>query len=232
MIKENISILFEKVSEACINSGRKCSDIQIIAVSKTKQVGEIEEAYEAGIRVFGENYVQEAISKIPILKSKFTDIKFHFIGHLQSNKVKLIFDYVDCIQTIDSIKIADKLNQLAALKNITLSVLLQVNTSKENNKSGILPENLEELLMNLQSYKNLSIDGLMTIGTDTDSNIIKGKEFSLLRNLLEGLRNKGYKTLSHLSMGMSNDFELAINEGATIIRVGTNIFGNRNLKGV
>ena len=232
MIKENISILFEKVSEACKNSERKSSDIQIIAVSKTKQVSEIEEAYEAGIRVFGENYVQEAISKIPILKSQFIDIKFHFVGHLQSNKAKLIFDYVDCIQTIDSIKIADKLNQLAALKNITLSVLLQVNTSKENNKSGILPENLEELLMNLQSYKNLSIDGLMTIGTDTDSNIIKGKEFSLLRNLLEDLRNKGYKTLSHLSMGMSSDFELAIKEGATIIRVGTNIFGNRNLKGV
>ena len=196
-------------------------NIKLIAVSKKKTVELIEEAYKSGHRDFGENYVQDAIPKIKISKH-LKDIKWHFIGHLQSNKVKLAAQYFDMIQSIDSKKLANKLNYACAELNKEMSVLIEVNIGSEQNKSGIPKENLEELLEYIKSLTNIKIMGLMCIPPFDENPIPYFKE---MKNIYNEYKQK-YK-LTTLSMGMSNDYEIAIENGANMVRVGTKIFGKR-----
>lgn len=227
MITENINKIREQIEKSCHSVGRKIEDITLIAVSKTRSIDDISEAYAHGIRVFGENYVQEAIEKIPELKKRYPDISFHFIGHLQSNKAKVIYDHVSCIQTLDSLKLARLLDAQGAERQSTRDVLIQVNTSRESQKSGIQPEEVDDFLFQLNELRWIKVRGLMTIGSFSDDMTTKIREFQVLKNLVDSLYGKGYSDMREVSMGMSDDFDLAIKEGATIIRVGTNIFGKR-----
>jgi len=227
-ISENIKLIKERLAEAAHLSGRNLDDILLVAVSKTKSIGQILEAYAGGIKVFGENYAQEFCEKRELLNLKEIDIKFHFIGHLQSNKVKLIADKVSCIQTLDSLSLANKINQFISQQGIIpLSVLVQVNVSNEPQKSGVNSEVLIDFLGKLTELTSLKVQGLMTVGSFSEDLSVRRKEFALLRSLRDKAESEGF-TLNDLSMGMSDDFELAIAEGATIVRVGSAIFGERN----
>ncbi len=196
-------------------------NVKLIAVSKKKPVELIEEAYKSGHRDFGENYIQDAVPKIIKLKH-LEEIKWNFIGHLQSNKVKLAAQYFDIIQSIDSKKLANKLNNACAELNKEMSVLIEVNIGSEQNKSGIPKENLEELLEYIKSLTNIKIMGLMCIPPFDENPIPYFKE---MKNIYNEYKQK-YK-LTTLSMGMSNDYEIAIENGANMVRVGTKIFGKR-----
>ena len=226
-ISENIQIVKENIDQAAKRSGRSSEEIKLIAVSKTKPVSDIIEAFDSGIFVFGENYAQEASTKISEVHSINNKIKFHFIGHLQSNKIKLIAKIVNCIQTIDSLKLATKINEyLVANQLPRLDIMIQVNTSKEFQKSGVGEDNLIELVDGILELEKLNLKGLMTIGSFTENIDIKKSEYSLLKDISAKLNNTGIK-LPELSMGMSDDYEIAIEQGATMIRVGSKIFGSR-----
>lgn len=196
-------------------------NVKLIAVSKKKPVELIEEAYKSGHRDFGENYIQDAIPKIIKLKH-LKEVKWHFIGHLQSNKVKLAAQYFDIIQSIDSKKLANKLNNACAELNKEMSVLIEVNIGSEQTKSGIPKENLKELLEYIKSLNNIKLMGLMCIPPFDENPIPYFKE---MKNIYNEHKQK-YK-LKILSMGMSNDYEVAIENGANMVRVGTKIFGKR-----
>lgn len=227
-IKKKYEDIFSRLLKAAEKSGRNPSDINIIPVSKTHASKVLECAYKTGIKVFGENYVQEMADKHEILNKKgFDDIQWHFIGHLQTNKVKYIAPFVNYIHSVDSYKLASEISKRAANLNRTINIMLQVNTSGEPNKSGCDPDYLIDLAAESLELSNINIEGLMTIGTFTDDEYIQRKEFSLLREILNDVNRQLDKNWSHLSMGMTGDFEVAIDEGATMIRVGTAIFGSR-----
>ena len=195
--------------------------VKLIAVSKKKPVEFIEEAYNSGHRDFGENYIQDAIPKI-IKLNHLKDIKWHFIGHLQSNKVKLAAQYFDMIQTIDSKKLAIKLNNACGEINKIIPILIEINIGFEKNKGGINQENLLDLLDHIKSLKNLKIQGLMCIPPYDENPEPYFKEMKYLFD-----RYKGDYNLDILSMGMSGDYNIAIAEGGNLVRVGTAIFGSR-----
>ena len=197
-------------------------NITLIAVTKNKPTEFINEAYNCGQRSFGENYIQEAIEKI-INLHHLKEIQWHFIGHLQSNKVKLAAQYFDMIQSIDSKKLANKLNNACAGLNKKMPVLIEVNIGSEQNKSGIPKENLEELLDFINSLDNIKLMGLMCIPPFNENPIPYFKE---MKNIYNEYKTK-YK-LTILSMGMSDDFKEAIENGANMVRVGRKIFGERN----
>lgn len=205
-----------------INNLKIPQNITLIAVSKKKPVEFIEEAYNSGHRDFGENYVQDAIPKIIKLKH-LKDIKWHFIGHLQSNKIKRAVQYFDMIQSIDSKKLANKLNNACADQNKKMRVLIEVNIGSEENKSGVSKEKLLELLDFIKSLNNIKLMGLMCI-PPFDENPIP--YFGEMKNIYNEYKQK-YK-LTTLSMGMSDDYKEAIENGANMIRVGRRIFGERN----
>ncbi len=228
MIADNIAKIKNDILRTANNFNRK-SKVKLIAVSKRKPVSAIAEALTCGQIDFGENYIQEAVEKIRDLSNE--EATFHFIGPLQSNKTKLAVAHFDLIHTVNRFKIAKLLAKHAVNLNKTQKILVQVNVGREEQKSGILPEQVEELLRNLQQFTSLEICGLMTIppyGNDPEES---RPYFSKLRKLATRFQESGLlaqKCPLELSMGMSSDYAVAIEEGATMIRVGTAIFGTRD----
>ncbi|HAO06485.1 MAG TPA: YggS family pyridoxal phosphate-dependent enzyme [Chryseobacterium sp.] len=201
------------------------SDVQLVAVSKTHPVSAIQEVYDLGQRVFGENKVQEVSEKYPLLPK---DIQWHLIGHLQTNKVKYIAEFVDTIQSVDSEKLIREINKEAAKHNRTIKVLLQVKIAEEESKFGLETDEAKDLFEQYLSgeFQNIEITGLMGMATFTDDKDQVKKEFLNLKNLFDELNQ--LKKLETLSMGMSDDFPIAIECGANSVRVGSAIFGRRD----
>jgi pyridoxal phosphate enzyme (YggS family) len=223
----NIKNIFKKISSAAIRSGRSPFDVKLVAVTKTVGIERIIEAIELGLRVFGENKVQEAKEKIGSLKSQLNcEVEWHLIGHLQENKAKTAVQLFDLIESVDSTGLAEKINKYAGNVGKTQRILIQVKLSEEEAKHGITREGLMDLIRAVSGMKNLKLEGLMTIPPFFDNPEMARPYFRELRELRDKAQKEGYE-LPALSMGMTNDFEVAILEGATMVRVGTGIFGER-----
>ena len=227
MIKENLISVENEIREACLRAGRRREDVTLIAVSKTKPVSDLEEAYALGVRVFGENKVQELADKYEVLPK---DIEWHMIGHLQRNKVKYIIDKVALIHSVDSLRLAETIEKEAAKRNITVNILIEVNVAREESKFGLMPEELEEFIAKISDFSHIRVKGLMTIApfvADSEENRVI---FQRLHKLSVDIETKNVDniTMRVLSMGMTNDYAIAIEEGATMVRVGTGIFGARS----
>lgn len=226
-IIENIKKVKEEIEEAKNKSGRIDDNIVLVAVSKYQPVEYIKWAIEGGHRDFGENYVQEALKKMEDLQD--TSANFHFIGRCQTNKAKYIVGNFSMVHSVDSLKFAQELNKRCQKKNIKQDILIQVNVAKEETKGGVLEENLEQFTEDIVKICNqLELKGLMCMPPYMENSKKIRSYFAKLRILKEKLEQKLGITLPHLSMGMSSDFKEAILEGATIIRVGTKIFGERH----
>lgn len=225
-IKARLDALQERVAAAASRATRNPEEITLVAVAKTFPVPLIEEAISLGVKHVGENKVQEASPKFDAIGRKVT---WHMVGHLQTNKVKRALEIFDLIQSIDSVRLAQTVNDRAASMGRIIDVLLEVNTSGEQSKYGFGPEEVEAGAREISRFKNLRIKGLMTVGPLVERAEDARKAFVLLRNLrdrISALNLEGVE-MTALSMGMSGDFEIAIEEGATMIRVGTAIFGER-----
>ncbi len=226
--------MIERIEKASRRAGRDPKNVRLVAVSKTVEVARIKEAIEAGVTILGENYVQEAQKKIEeIEKLARTEplgegglVSWHFIGHLQSNKAKYAVRLFDMIHSVDSIPLAEELNRRAEQAGQMIRVMLEVNLSKEATKFGADEEQLLNLARRIQNLKDLFLEGLMTMPPYFDSPEMSRPYYVALRELKEKMAREGIP-LQELSMGMSNDFEIAIEEGATFVRVGTAIFGPR-----
>ena len=232
MLQENYTEIVGRITAAAERVNRSPDEIRLVAVSKRVSLERILEAIDMGLYIFGENYVQESLQKIPaIRKSRPLDaLRFHFIGNLQSNKAKKAAELFDVIETIGSIKLANSLENHLKLLQKKMRAYIQVNIGREKQKSGILPENCEEFLAALPQHKYLKIVGLMTIPPYFSDPAAVRPFFRKLRNLSEKLASRGLLGQHgpvELSMGMSEDFEVAIEEGATVIRIGTALFGSR-----
>lgn len=227
MLKENLAQIEKRVSKACERAGRNRSEVTLIAVSKTKPADMLKEIYETGKRDFGENKVQELVDKYEILPS---DIRWHMIGHLQRNKVKYILDKAYIIHSIDSVRLAETIEKEAAKKDMIVDALIEVNVAKEDSKYGVRPEDLLSFVENVSIFSHIQIKGLMTIAPFVDDPEENRVHFARLRKLSVDIASKNIDniTMGILSMGMTNDFEVAIEEGSTMVRVGTGIFGERN----
>ena len=232
MIQDNLTEINKRIMSAALHSNRSPDDIKLVAVSKRIPSEKILTAIDCSQYIFGENYVQEAMDKIPPLKESRTnnDIFFHFIGKLQSNKARKAAEIFDVIETIDSVKLANILEKHLVSLNKTITAYLQVNIGKEIQKSGVMPEACEQILQELSHLKHLRIVGLMTMPPYFADPEEVRPYFKKLRQLSEKLTAKNLLGLHgsvELSMGMSGDFEIAIEEGATVVRIGTAIFGKR-----
>ena len=229
MLKENLDNVLKNIADSEERSGRKKGDVTLIAVSKTKPVEMIKEVYDLGVRDFGENRVQELTEKYDKLPS---DIRWHLIGHLQTNKVKYIIDKAYMIHSVDSLKLANEISREAVKHSVTANILIEVNVSGEESKFGVSPEDLEDLIRKISVLPAIRIRGLMTVApyvVDSEENrqiFIKMKQFAvdITRKNIDNV------TMDCLSMGMSGDYTVAVEEGATFVRVGTSIFGERNYK--
>jgi pyridoxal phosphate enzyme (YggS family) len=230
MILENIDIVRRRIEQACRRAGRDSSEVTLLAVSKTFSADRIREAVRAGLRDIGENYVQELLEKRNQLSAE--DIRWHFVGHLQSNKVKYIAGWIDLIHAVDTGGLAAEIDRRARAAGRVLDLLVEVNTTGENSKFGVRPSDTVEFVRSLASLKNVRVAGLMTIGPflpDPEGSRPMFNELRLLKERVARL-GQGNVTMRHLSMGMTGDFEVAIEEGATIVRIGTAIFGSRTKK--
>ena len=226
MIKENLKKVKDAVISAEDSAGRDIGSVTLIAVSKTKPVEMIREAYDEGVRDFGENKVQEIVDKYPRLPS---DIRWHLIGHLQTNKVKYIVDKVAMIHSVDSFKLAQEINRRAAEHGVTVDILIEVNVAGEESKFGVSTLQTEDLCRQISTLPNVRIRGLMTVAPYVADPEENRPVFCALRQLLVDINAKNIDNvfMDCLSMGMSGDFTVAIEEGATFVRVGTSIFGQR-----
>ena len=226
MIRENLDSIETRIRMACERSGRARSSVHLIAVTKTKPLEMLREAYDAGQRDFGENKVQEICRKKPELPD---DLRWHMIGHLQRNKVRQLIGQTVLIHSVDSYRLAETISAEAVKAQIVMPVLIEVNAAKEDSKYGVMPENTEELVRAVSGLPGIHVEGLMTIAPYTDDPETNRPYFVLLRQLAVDIDNKCIDNVSmgKLSMGMTGDFEVAIEEGATHIRVGTGIFGER-----
>ncbi len=227
MLKENYNEVEEKIAAACRRAGRPREDVTLIAVSKTKPVEMIQEIYDLGQREFGENKVQELTAKYEVLPE---DIHWHLIGHLQTNKVKYIVDKACLIHSVDSLKLAETISKEAGKKNVTVPILIEVNVAEEETKFGITTEETIALTEQIAALPNLTVKGLMTIAPYVADPEENRPVFRKLRQLSVDIDAKKFNnvTMGVLSMGMTNDYEVAIEEGATLVRVGTGIFGERD----
>ncbi|MFV0438726.1 MAG: YggS family pyridoxal phosphate-dependent enzyme [Desulfopila sp.] len=226
-ITDNIQSVLADIATIAAGCGRSADDIQLVAVSKRFPISAIEEAIRAGHRVFGENYIQEAQAKIETIGGQG---RFHFIGHLQSNKAKIAARLFDVVETVDSLKLARALSKHLQELQRTMRVLLQVNIGEDERKSGATAAAAEHLLCDIQLLPNIEVVGLMTMPPFTSNPEEARPYFRNLRQLAERLAAKGLFRQNQkieLSMGMSHDYHVAIQEGATIVRVGTAIFGQR-----
>jgi pyridoxal phosphate enzyme (YggS family) len=226
-IKENIAEVEKIIDQECEKAGRDRSKVTLIAVSKTKPVEMLREAYDYGCRDFGENKVQELVDKYEVLPK---DIRWHMIGHLQTNKVKYIVDKVYLIHSVDSLKLANEISKEAVKKNVTVNILIEVNVANEETKFGTTCEDVKQLVREIAQLPNICIKGLMTIAPIVENAEQNRAIFSKLNELAVDIDNENIDNvcMNILSMGMTGDYPVAVSEGATYVRVGTGIFGARN----
>lgn len=227
MITENLEQVRKNIDEACRMVGRDPKEVTLIAVSKTKPVSMLKEAYDAGARCFGENKVQEIMDKHPQLPE---DIQWHMIGHLQRNKVKYIVDKVSMIHSVDSLRLAQTIEQEAAKHNVCVPVLLEVNVAQEESKFGLKMDEVLPLIETIADFPHIKVQGLMTIAPYVENAEDNRDFFRQLKKLSVDIEAKNINnvSMSVLSMGMTGDYQVAVQEGATMVRVGTGIFGERN----
>ena len=227
MIQENILEVQNKIKNACANSKRNVDDVTLIAVSKTKPVSMLQEAYDAGMRDFGENHVQEIVEKYDQLPS---DIRWHMIGHLQRNKVKYIIDKVVMIHSVDSLRLAEEISKQALKHNLVMPILVELNIGDEATKFGISKEDSIQLVKQISALPNLKIKGLMTVAPFVENAEENRDYFRTMKQLSVDIMKENIDNvcMDILSMGMTGDYEVAIEEGASMVRVGTGIFGHRN----
>lgn len=227
MIKENLKRVQENLKKACEQAGRRTEEVTLIAVSKTKPLPCLQEAYEEGVRDFGENKVQELVEKAEQLPA---DIRWHMIGHLQRNKVKYIIDKVYMIHSVDSLRLAEEISKEACRHGVEAKILIEVNVAGEESKFGVRPEETEELVRQVSLLPGLRIYGLMTIAPYVENPEENRVIFKALKNLSVDIEEKNIDNvrMDFLSMGMTGDYMVAAQEGASFVRVGTGIFGERN----
>ena len=226
MIKEHLTEVKERIEQACIRSGRNPGEVTLIAVSKTKPVPMLEEAYAAGARDFGENKVQEIVAKKPELPE---DIRWHMIGHLQRNKVSQVLGKAVLIHSVDSLRLARQIETDAAKAGLDVDILLEVNVAREESKYGFMLEEVEDAIMTIKDFPHVHIKGLMTIAPFVENPEENRGIFKKLFEFAVDIDKKNIDnvTMGVLSMGMTGDYEVAVEEGATMVRVGTGIFGVR-----
>lgn len=227
MVAENYREVDRRVGEACARSGRNRKEVTLIAVSKTKPVELIREAMDAGADVFGENKVQELCDKYEQLPKT---LHWHLIGHLQRNKVKYIVDKVDLIHSVDSMRLAEEISKEAEKKQTDVKVLIEVNVAQEESKFGVSVDETEELVREIAKLPRIHVLGLMTIAPNVSDPEDNRPVFRTLKKLAVDIKMKNIDNvrMDVLSMGMTGDYQVAIEEGATMVRVGTGIFGERN----
>ncbi len=227
MIGENIRQVQRNIAESCNRSGRDSQEVTLIAVSKTKPVSALVEAYRCGMRDFGENKVQELVEKAEVLPK---DIRWHMIGHLQRNKVKYIVDKVFLIHSVDSLRLAEEISKEALKKNVTVDILVEVNVAEEETKFGSTLEEASNLVCQIAALSGIRVKGLMTIAPYVEKAEDNRKYFAKLKQLAVDIESKNIDNVSMqvLSMGMTGDYEVAVEEGASYVRVGTGIFGERD----
>ncbi|MBQ9935941.1 MAG: YggS family pyridoxal phosphate-dependent enzyme [Lachnospiraceae bacterium] len=227
MLKENLLSVKNKIETACKKAGRNVDEITLIAVSKTKPLSDIEELITYGTMEFGENKVQELVDKY---ENVSTPVNWHLIGHLQTNKVKYIVDKACLIHSVDSLKLAKEIEKEAVKKNVIANILVQVNVANEDSKFGLESGEVFDLVESISKLSNIKIKGLMTIAPFVENPEENRGYFRQLKQLSLDIKSKNIDNvdMSILSMGMTNDYEVAIEEGATMVRVGTGIFGERN----
>lgn len=229
-IKENIDDIVKRIEVTCKKAGRNPNDITLIAVSKTVESPKVREALEAGIDNLGENRVQELIKKYEDLKD--TDIKWHMIGHLQKNKVKYIIDKTVLIHSVDSLSLAEEIDKRAKNKGLVANVLIELNIGEEESKFGIKEENVYDFIKSLENFENIRVLGLMTVAPFCENPEDVRWVFKKMKDIYDKISTMNLKNaeMKYLSMGMTNDFEVAIEEGSNMIRIGTAIFGARKYK--
>jgi pyridoxal phosphate enzyme (YggS family) len=227
MIRDNIKDVESNIEAACRKSGRNIDEVTLIAVSKTKPLPMLREAYEAGARDFGENKVQELVDKIPEMPD---DVRWHMIGHLQRNKVKYIIDKVYMIHSVDSLRLAQTISAEAVKKNVEVNILIEVNIAMEESKFGAAAAEVFALVEEVAKLPSIHIKGLMTIAPFVDNPEENRKYFQKMKHLAVDIMHKNIDNVSMgvLSMGMTGDYMVAVEEGATYVRVGTGIFGERD----
>lgn len=228
----NIQKINDRIQKAALDAGRDPKEISLLLATKTRSPEVINEAISLGYGLIGENRAQELVEKAPFITKTETEItprKTHFIGTLQGNKVNEVTAIADCIQSVDRLRIARRINQYALDHDLKREIMIQVNSSRDPNKQGLMPEDLPAFLKEIVNFSQLTVTGLMTIGIQSDDEKTIRQGFAELRILRDQMISEGLlpKTATDLSMGMSQDLELAILEGATIIRVGSDIFGER-----
>src|SRR6266478_5010069 len=226
-IPENLDRVRAQIAQAAKKSGRSINDIELVAISKTHAAERVREAIEAGQQLFGESKVQEARAKIPELPS---NLRWHFVGHLQKNKIRHALPLFELTHSVDSLALAEDVNRIAEEDGLHPRVLLEVNVAGEGSKFGFKPDKLRAKMESLLALPRLSILGLMTIPPIAEEAEASRKYFVQLRELRDRVQTEFHVDLAHLSMGMTNDFAIAVEEGATLVRVGTAIFGERSRK--
>lgn len=227
MLKDQLQEVEKRIQAACDRAGRKREEVTLIAVSKTKPVETLQEAYDLGVWIFGENKVQELTAKYEALPK---DIHWHMIGHLQTNKVKYIIDKAELIHSVDSLKLAETIEKEAAKHDLIADILVEVNVAEEESKFGMKMEEVIPFVEKVSAFPHVRVRGLMTIAPFVEDPEENRSIFADLHKLYIDIKKKNHDndTVSVLSMGMTNDYEVAIEEGATMVRVGTGIFGARN----
>jgi pyridoxal phosphate enzyme, YggS family len=227
MIAENVKNILEKIKSSCIAAGRNPDSVTLIAVSKTFGFNEIVEVVQAGVFDIGENYVQEITEK----RQRVSDarIRWHFIGHLQSNKVKYIADWVHLIHSVDNENVAAEIQKRGAKLSRVIDVLIELNASGEKSKFGVQPDKAVDLVRKISRFPNIKVQGLMTIGPFLPDPVQSRPSFQLLKAAFTEINSAHIlrEPMKHLSMGMTHDFSVAIEEGSTMVRIGTAIFGSR-----
>ncbi len=226
LIQDNLKVVNEKIENAMKRSGRS-DKVKLIAVTKTIDIDRINDAINLGVTDIGENKVQELQTKIPVLGN---EVNYHMIGYLQTNKVKYIIDKIKLIHSLDRISLAEELDKRAQSLGIVVNTLVQINIAEEQTKSGLLLGEVIPFIESIHEFKNIKVNGLMTIGPNTEDKALLRKVFRTMYDVKEDIIKRNYNNVSmeYLSMGMTNDYEIAIEEGSNMVRVGTGIFGSRN----
>jgi PLP dependent protein len=248
-IKDNVHRVQERLAKAEVAAQRKEGSVQLLAATKTRDIGEIMAAIDAGVRLIGENRPQEVVAKCEgglseqcsrrglllgdlsggeSISEFHQTVGFHLIGQLQSNKINKIIECVDTVESIDSVRLADKIAQRARAHNCVIGVFLEVNESGESAKSGCMPDEAQDVAFEIAQIEGLQLRGLMTVGAHTEDERIVRAGFAHLRQLRDDIQSSGVPECAQLSMGMTNDLEYAVAEGSTEVRVGTAIFGQRS----
>ena len=226
IISKNLDIIRNNIEKACMKANRKIDDIDIIGVTKTIDIERIKILKELGISTFGENKAQEFLEKY----DEVGNVSWHFIGNLQTNKVKYIIDKVNLIQSVNSFRLLEEINKRALNSNIVMPILLEINIANEQSKHGLMEQDLPYILENMQNFKNVILNGLMCVAPFVENPRQNAQYFGKMRKLFIDIqhKNKDNINMKYLSMGMTNDYEVAIEEGANIVRIGMGIFGRRN----